>query len=378
MKWIVEKIPLFVLSGIMTYVTFAIQAKRAVASVEMHNIAERISYAGFGWVWYLLKAVVPIPMSALHPYPSTPGALYYLCTVLAVVVTVYALWKIRNRHFLFGFGFYTVNLILVLQLISIGNAVVAERYTYMPYIGIFFWAAMELYGRMQGKWAKFKKPILGCLAVWILFLGFLTVQRIPVWKNSQTLWADVLETYPDAKRAWTNKGLDFYDQRKWPEVVDHLTRALAIDSLYPDALEWRGKAYLELKDAPNALRDASLFYRIQPHKESSQFLMARAFEANGQVDQALDLYNKLIDAHPKPEYYNNRGVILFNRLQRFAQAKTDFEEAIRLSPRNGSYYLNLSRCHYMLSDLEQARALAVKARELGHEVDEGYGKLIGM
>lgn len=287
--------------------------------------------------------------------------------------------KVRNRNILFGFGFYTFNLILVLQLVSIGNAVVAERYTYVPYIGLLLMIGLEVTKGLQGKMAGYKNVILGIGGVWILTLGFLTVKRIPVWKNSQTLWEDVLNHYPDSPRAWTNKGLDLYEQKQWPEVINDLSKALEADPNFADALEWRTRAYLETKQPDLALADAQRFQKLYPQKEAALFVLARAQEANNMAEEAVGIYTQLMAAYPlKTEYVNNRGVVRFNKLKDYTGAKADFEEAIRIAPDNGSYYINLSRCYYMMNNIDEARKQAVQGKLLGATVDDNYATLIGI
>jgi protein O-mannosyl-transferase len=378
-SWVIEKIPLFVLSAALAYVTLDIQSARAIASVESHGILERFAYAGYGLIWYLIKLVVPYPLSSLHPFPKELSPFYYLATLASMVGVIFLALKVRNRNHLFGFGFYIINLLLVLQIISIGNAVVAERYTYVPYIGIFFLLAMEVYHALQKNLSKYKMIILVIACVWIAGLSYLTWKRIPVWNNSQSLWENVLDQYPDSPRAWTNKGLDYYDQKKWPETIDHLTKALELDPNHSDALEWRTRAHLENKEAAKALEDATRFQKLYPLKEASLFLLARAQDANGSFETAVATYTQLIQAYPnKPEYINNRGVIYFNKLRKFEEAKRDFEQAIRLTPNNGSYYLNLSRCYYMANDIAGARKYAAEGKKLGAEVDPSYAKLVGL
>ncbi len=378
-SWITEKIPLFILSGIIAYATLSIQSERAVASVELHGILDRICYAGFGLIWYLFKVIIPYPLSALHPFPKELTPFYYLATLTSLAGVTFLLLKVRNRNLLFGFGFYIINLLLVLQLVSIGNAVVAERYTYVPYISIFFMMAMGVYGALQNSWSKYKWIVIGIAGTWIGILAYLTWTRIPVWKTSQTLWEDVLSTYPESPRAWTNKGLDLYDEKKWPEVITHLSKALETDPNYADALEWRTRAYLENKEKDKALQDAIRFQKIYPKKEAAIFVLARAQDATGDFEAAILNYNQLIAAYPeKTEYINNRGVIYFNKLKRFEEAKADFEAAIRIHPDNGSYYLNLSRCYYMLNNIPEAKKNALRGQELGETLDPSYKQVIGI
>ncbi len=378
-RWVFEKAFLFLMAGIMAYVTLSIQSERAIASVELYSFIDRICFAGFGLIWYLLKVIVPYPLSSLHPFPAVLSIWYYLATFASIAGFAFLIFKVKNRNYLFGLGFYIINLLLVLQLISIGNAVVAERYTYVPYIGIFFLLSMEVYNALMTKWSKYRTVILGIAGTWMLVLAILTWMRIPVWKSSETLWLDVLHHYHSSSRAWTNKGLIYYDQKDWPKVIDHLSNALKYDPQYADALEWRARTYLETGENEKALVDAMAFQKLRPQKPVALFLKARAYDALGNTQEALNAYNELIPLDPNTaEYVNNRGVIYFNKLKNYGEAKKDFEQSIRLNPSNGMYYLNLSRCYYMMSDPVKAKDNAQQAKQLGAAVDASYAKLIGL
>jgi tetratricopeptide (TPR) repeat protein len=378
-SWILEKLPLFVLSGVITYVTLIIQSKRAIASVDLYNFIERICFAGFGLIWYLLKLIVPYPLSSLHPFPRELTIWYYLATFAAVAGIIFLVLKVRSRIILFGFGFYIVNLLLVLQLISIGNAVVAERYTYVPYIGIFFLIGMEVYKALNSGWKKYQTVVLGIAGVWVLILSGITWMRIPVWKSSETLWDDVLNHYPTSPRAWTNQSLYYFDLKDWPKTIEGLTNALKSDPSYADALEWRSRTYIETAEYDKALADASTFHKLRPEKTIGLFLIARSNDGLGNTDEALNAYNELIPLEPNTaEYINNRGVIYFNKLKKYEEAKKDFEQCIRINPSNGMYFLNLSRCYYMMGDNENAKTNAVQALKLGTAVDDAYQRLIGL
>ncbi|MEP6646573.1 MAG: tetratricopeptide repeat protein [Saprospiraceae bacterium] len=377
-SWIIEKIPLFILAAVMAYVTVSIQSARAIESIEYRGVAQRISFGGFGLIWYLLKIVFPFPLSALHPFPKHISGLYYLATVASMAGVGYLLYKIKNRNLIFGFGFYIVNLLLVLQVISIGNAVVAERYTYVPYISIFFMMAMAIYNGIQTKWSAYKSVIIGVCGIFILVFGVLTVMRIPVWKSSETLWVDVLNHYPDSPRAWTNKGLEYYDKKEWAKTIEGLSNALKYDPHFMNALEWRARAYLETNAPDKALVDAELYHQLYPNQVDGLFILARSYELTNQPEQALNMYNQLIPLKPNvAEYTNNRGALYFNQFKKYSEAKKDFSQCIKINPANGVYYLNLSRCYYMTSEPDSAMQNALKAKQLG-AVDTAFSKLIGL
>jgi tetratricopeptide (TPR) repeat protein len=203
--------------------------------------------------------------------------------------------------------------------------------------------------------------------------------RVPVWHDSERLWENVLKQYPESPRAWTNKGLIYYDTKEWNKVVDDLSKALDADPQYANALEWRARAYIELNEGEKAFKDAELFYRSYPENPAALFAMARAYEITGKYEEAVAMYNLLIPKAPNvPEYLNNRGALFFNKLQRYEDAKKDFEQCIALSPDTGLYYLNLSRCYYVMGDYGNAKIHAEKARSLGETIDPAYAGVIGL
>lgn len=377
--WIVEKLPIFALCAFTAYITVSIQSDRAIASVALHSFTERIGFAGFGVIWYLVKFIFPYPLSSLHPFPKELTPVYYLATVAAIAGVAWLLFKVKNRNYHFGFGFYIINLLLVLQLVSIGNAVVAERYTYVPYISLFFLFCLEVYKVAQVKWPEYRKVILGIGGAWVIALAILTWTRIPVWNDSETLWFDVLKHYPESTRAWTNKGLIYYERKEWDKVVADLSNALKFDPNYANALEWRARAYLEMNEGEKALTDALNFYKRYPSKTEAQFLVARSYATAGRHEEAVITYNELISkVQNVPDYFNNRGAILFNKLNRYEESKNDFERAIQLNPANGLYHLNLSRSYYMLKDIPHALESASRAKQLGEKIDPSYSALIGL
>ncbi|MEO6132405.1 MAG: tetratricopeptide repeat protein [Saprospiraceae bacterium] len=377
-SWIIEKIPLFVLAAVMAYVTVSIQSVRAIESIGYRGIDQRIAFGGFGLIWYLVKMIVPLPLSALHPFPKHATGLYYLATIAAIAGVSYLIFKIKNRNVLFGFGFYIVNLLLVLQVVSIGNAVVAERYTYVPYISIFFMICMGLYSALQTKWSVYKNIVLGICGLFLIAFAAISWMRIPVWKSSESLWIDVLKHYPESPRAWTNKALEYFDKKDWPKTIDGLSNALKYDPHFMNALEWRARAYLETNAPDKALVDAELYHKLYPNQVDGLFILARSYELTNQTEQALAMYNQLIPLRPNVgEYTNNRGALYFNKLKNYEEAKKDFSRCIQISPDNGVYYLNLSRCYYMTSDQANAMENALKAKQLG-VVDTAFSKLIGL
>lgn len=377
MRLVAEKLPILVLAALFAWIALNIHhSKQTMATISQITLTERISYAGFGLLWYTIRSVVPWPLSALHPFPNQLNAIYYLAPIASMALAFLIAVRVRSRTILFGLGFFVANLLPILQLVSVGNAVVAERYTYVPYIGLFFIIGMEGYTLITRQRPSL---ILTAGAIWLACLMILTSLRIPVWKDSQTLWADVLKHYPGSARAWTNKAIDLYEKENWAAVDTHLSKALEVDPNYALALEYRARNYLRLDEPEKALVDATKFHQTYPDREAGFDLYAQALDASNKLADALAAYNELIALFPgQANYHLNRGTLQFNKFKRFAEAKSDFEQAIALAPRDGLAHLNLSRCYYMLSDVQKARQMAARASQLGSPPDKNYASLIGL
>jgi hypothetical protein len=142
-KLVIEKLPFFALSLIFGIVTVNIQSSSAMAGLSVFTITDRLFFACYSLMTYLFRFFVPYPMSALHPFPASGDYSWQmLASPLFVVAMLATLWFMRkNKVVVFGILFYVINLLLVLQVISIGLSIVSERYTYVPYIGLSFMIA---------------------------------------------------------------------------------------------------------------------------------------------------------------------------------------------------------------------------------------------
>src|SRR6185436_1427079 len=145
-KMVIEKIPLFLLSFIFGYITVKVQSADAIAGLDVWPLWTRFFFACYTIMIYAVRFIVPYPLSAYHPYPSLDslGLPVYL-SPLFMIALLGLLWlKRKDRLFVFSVLFFVANLLLVIQIVSIGLTIVSERYTYIPYIGLAFFVGMLL------------------------------------------------------------------------------------------------------------------------------------------------------------------------------------------------------------------------------------------
>jgi hypothetical protein len=142
----VEKIPFFILSIAFGFITINVQSADAIAGFDIYPLWVRFFFACYTLMIYTVRFFVPYPLSTFHPYPPVDalGLPVYLSPVF-VIGLLFLLWlKRRDKLIVFSLLFFIVNLVLVLQVMTIGLTIVSERYTYIPYIGLSFLTGMWL------------------------------------------------------------------------------------------------------------------------------------------------------------------------------------------------------------------------------------------
>ncbi len=206
-KLLTEKAVFFLFSLLCGGMAFYTQNRTgAVASFSTLSLAERVMYASYGFVMYLSKVFNPTYLSTFYPYPyryinGHLQGIYYAAPFIALGVLILPAWylyKTKSTYFriyAFGMGFFLVNVIFVLQFISVGAAIMADRYSYVAYIGLFFLLAYFLQEAVA-RLPSFKVAITTLLLVLSAGLAILCHERTRVWHNSETLLTDAIEKYP--------------------------------------------------------------------------------------------------------------------------------------------------------------------------------------
>ena len=382
---IAEKIPFFLLSFLFGIITIKIQSPVAMADLQLFTITDRLFFACYVLMTYFTRFFIPHPLSAFHPFPAS-GNLGWpaLISPLFVVAMLAILWFLRrNKVVVFGILFYVINLLLVLQIISIGFTIVSERYTYVPYIGLAFLIAM-LVSRIR---VISPKVMLAAAAIFIVVMGIIAYQRTQVWKNSGTLWTNALKTYPQSPYARTNRANYLAklaarpDQKPFADSIYNVAYedcavALAVKPNHVPALEFRAMFNLYRKQIKEAFADANQLIKLKPDSKIAYDVRASCYSSMNEPAKALADYDKVILLKPDDHVaYNNRGTILMNSLQKAKEALNEFTKAISINPL-GHYYLNRSICYYRLGNMQKAKEDALIATQKGAVIPDNYKSIL--
>lgn len=421
-KWLIEKIPHFLLAVLCGIRSVSDQAEFGSLNTlsEKYNMLERLALGAYALTTYLWKAILPINLVCFYPYPlKENGSLqwtYYLY-IIAVAAVVAIVWRFgrKNKQIVFGIAFFIINIALLLQFIPVGGAILAERYTYIPYLGLFFivgWAVSEFAGPGSNASPLVKKQVLGALAVYLLVLGYWANDRCKVWYDTATLWTDEIAKEPDrAPNAYNNLGFHYFN--KFSESVVQADRQRYYDSSYQllikaislvptfvnphislgELLRSAGKhdeakiyyykalALKSFDEKPNAYLGLAIIYSIAHNFDSAAFCFQQAVTMKPHFPEAHSNYGNFFDMTRRPDSalvqygiaiaqnpdmyapFLNRGRLL-QRMGKLDEAMNDFEAALQQSPTNGEIYYGRSFCHASrknyaaaLQDIEKARSL---------------------
>jgi Tfp pilus assembly protein PilF len=347
---ICEKIPFLALS--ISFGIIAIMAQQSLGAIQTeinYSWLSHFAVAGYGFVQYLLKLCFPFHLSAFYPYPVNSGSLfpfeYYVCLALVILGLIAILWFFKmNKTLMFGILLFTANISIVLQLLPVGDAMMADRYVYVASIGFFFIVGYCV-NLLWNKRKIWRKGIVIALFVYCIILSIKTFQRVGVWKNSFTLWNDVLMNYPENNaRGYLNRGALYFEMGKHTEATKDFERLLTLNPGNSTAL--KGLGLMKLESA------------IQKHS------MQDTKGAMVDYDAALSFYKSY-------DGYYNRGVLKMN-MNDFAGALADFDNAIKLDSLIPDAFINKGFIDYQKGNFIQALANYNRALNLSSNDHRAY------
>jgi len=371
---LIDKIPFFALAFLFAATAlFTQRSGGAVQSFFEVPILQRLCVPFYGLVFYLAKALVPVRFCALYPLPPElpTSAMYALYTApLLVLGGAVLLYRFRafSRPLVFGSLFYLVTLLPVLQIVPIGNAMVAERYSYLPLLGpclalasLFrFLFAPKLCGRVS-------RSLVGVgFAAAIVVLGGITYHRCGSWRNGFTLWNDVLAKYPSAV-AYGNRGQSYLALGMFDRAIEDLDRAISLSPEYFEAYDNRGFAHISKGEYDLAIEDHTRALRLNPKDAIAYNNRALAYRYKGDYARAVEDLSTAIGLKPTAVAYSNRGASR-NAMGDYRRAIEDFTESTRLNPEYKAAFFNRGLAYHALGDEDQALRDFGKACALGHHL----------
>ena len=374
-KVLLEKLPFFVLSAVFVFVTLtAVKSYNTELIYINHIFIQRVMYASYALGEYFIKHFIPYELSAHYPYPERGHlSFWFFIHPLFVAGLIYLFIRTvkKNKNIAFGILFFTANIFftLALQFVSIRLSVIADRYVYVSSVGIFF-LAVSVFDISQSK--KFKMISLIALSVFFIFFSVTSYARCGIWKNSVTVWSDILNKYSETAFAYNNRGSVYFDDKKYDLAINDFNKAIEINPDYFASYNNRGNVYSEQGKSEKAIEEYSKAIELNPKFALAYKNRGLVFMKEKRNSEALKDFTKAIELNVDHEdAYINRGN-LFRDEERNADAVNDYNKAIGINPFSAQAYFNRSILYMKERKHEEALKDFNKAIELKSNFAEAY------
>jgi len=369
-----DKIPFFLLAIVFGIVAVLAQKTFGATDVVNFTFPQRVLFACYGFISYLVKLMVPLNLSAYYPYPINSGETipiqYYAYLILFAGLVSATMYSLRvTKKIFFGLGFFAITVFLVLQLLPVGGAIMADRYSYIPSIGIFYLAG-EAFILLWDR--KLKLINILMLTSITIFFSVKTFERCGIWKNTLTLWNDVIGQYPDIPFVYNNRGNAFIAEGEYERAFADFNKAIELDPGYFMAYYNRGNFCLGEKKYEQALAEYSKVIELNPKYIEAYINRGSVLKNINRFEEAINDYNKAIDLNPKyyKTYYNRANA--FKSRNQYDRALDDYNKAIELNPNYIEAYINLG--NLLLAEKEYDKAINnySKAIEIKPDFADAY------
>lgn len=349
---------------------FVKDSRDVVNIVGPLTVLQKLQIASYGFFSYLFKFLFPFNLSILYPYPSlheiTAGPFsvkLWISLSGIILLAIATIWSVKKtKLYFFGLGFYLVTIIFVLQFIGVGTFMMAERYTYLPYIGFAFIPASLIAGSSQ----KVKNIFILLAVIFIITMMILTRQQVNVWYNSDTLWSKVIEKNPNNELARRARGKYYYmlsshaktinEKKKYEDkaLVD-FNKAIKAGTRNADVFEGMGVICVSRGDLKNALIYLNVAISIDPEKGKSYYNRGMILDQLNKKEEAIENYNLALQYGPEftLQILSNRSV-LYLETGKYDKAKNDLDRLISMDSKKDMFYHNRAFAKIQLGDIAGA------------------------
>jgi protein O-mannosyl-transferase len=358
-----EKLPFFALAAASAAITYLAQAGSGAVDALRVPLALRLENAAVSYFIYIAKMFWPAGLAVFYPYPPQIPAWQATCAGLAIVgISALTLRAFRTRpYFAVGWLWYLGTLLPVIGLIQLGAQARADRYTYVPMVGLAIMLAWGVADVIK-RWPGSKNAVTVLAAAAGVACMILTSRQVQYWRDSGALFEHALASTERNDIAQHNLGTYLMDiPGRAPEAVEHLEAALRINPGSPKIHTDLGTALSNLPGRlPDAVEEYRTALRIDPGLAITHNNLGNTLSKLDRLPEALDEYQSAIRIDPAyAEAHNNLGSALAT-IGHLSEAAAQFQEALRLRPDYAEARRNLDRARNpaAAADGEYTAALA--------------------
>jgi len=417
-----EKIPLFLISGASSVVTFLAQSHGgAVMPIDKLPIATRLLNAVYGLAFYQGKLVVPRAFSPLYEYPQDfdlAGHILAFVVVATITAVTVGLWRRGRPLLLTCWLYFVITLLPVIGIVQVGRQMAADRYLYLPGLSSCLLGGLGV-GWLWARWrgepigARARTVVAAAVVGVCLVLAIQTVRQVAAWRDDETLWRfavsrqpnraflarchlfgqygkrgdlpkavamyeELLALAPDFAEGMNQMGIVFADAGRPDLAIREFQRGLKAD---PKSASLHGniaRVYLVTRDVAAAEAEAKKAIELWPEYALGHRFLGEAYLMQFRTEEAIrSLEASLKYDRESDTAYVNLG-LAYGRVGRLEDAIRAYQEAARVAPDKGSIPYQAARLYYQLGKVAEARAACQRAVALGYAVDPAFLQAVGL
>ncbi len=371
-----EKIPFFGLSAASCVATVLAQ-QEAIKSMIVLPLTLRFCNALMAYVAYLVQTVWPCNLAVFYPYYFFNVPVWQIAGAGGLLLSVTALVLVAAKRFPYlpvGWLWYLGMLVPAIGLVQVGDQSHADRYTYLPQIGLYLamvWAVRDF----TATW-RYRCQVLGAAAgIVIAALMACTWRQVLYWRNSETLWTHTLACTSDNAFAHNNLGVTFTAQGRLDEAIVHFQKAL---ESRPDSPEWQNNLGVALR-RKGRLDEAIVHFKkaleIRPDYAEIHNALGITLVQKGQLDEAMAQYQEAIQLKPDSAAAHYNLAIVLAQKDQLAEAIAHYQKTIQINPDYAEAHYNLGAAFGLRGRLDEAVEQYRKAIEIKPDYADAHGNL---
>lgn len=339
-RLLLEKLPLFGLVAASSAVTFLAQSRGgAVSALAALPLPVRLANAATAYLGYIEKTLWPEGLTVFYPYTRELGLRLGIALVVLVAITAFSVAQRRRRYLLVGWLWFLGTLVPVIGLVQVGLQSMADRYTYIPAIGLFImiaWAVPEL--RIV---PRPRITLAGVSVGVVVALAIVAHAQVQFWRDSLTLWTHALDVTPGEAHVQTALGSVLAEQGRPAEAAALYTAALRTDPQFAEAHNKLGVILADQHRPADAIPHYEAALRIKPALPEPHYNLGNALTALGRFDEAMAQYREAIRLVPDDAAAHSALGSVLDDQGHVEQAIAEYREALRINPLFADAHNNL-------------------------------------
>jgi tetratricopeptide (TPR) repeat protein len=294
-KLVIEKLPFFLMASGSSLITVIAQHS-AISGFNRIDLSIRISNALTSYCVYLGQAFWPAKLAIFYPYILHPNFVHgTLCAILLVVISALVVWfGSQKKYLLTGWLWFLVTLVPVIGIVQVGDQAHADRYTYIPFVGIFLMVVWGIKPIIEKIHTKKRIPFFMLFAVIFLAMVAKTTEQVGYWKNSITLFSHTANVTKNNTLAYMNLGLAFEKTGQIQNALESYQKAVDVEPQYEDAHYNLATVLANLSRLDEAIYHFKKACEIAPNNPKTLNNLGVAYMQTYQLTEAIPVFQKAL------------------------------------------------------------------------------------